>query len=159
MSIAQNITLENAVLSTVIALAVDAYPDERARIIRGGRLYHKGHVVKATDGWVVVSEQSIATYKIKDGKCDCADSDFGAPEGRCKHRWAVCFAKRVEDAMTDSGDRYGATDLINCKDGVATAIVVKRSCGDDPTVFLFAPYDETPASIMPTCSLSIGAKL
>ena len=87
-------------LYTLAAQARTRYAGEHARIDRGLVLALNGAVaIREADGAALVqsaSDPEIA-YEVHQGHCDCPDFER-APEGRCKHRWAVCLVKKATKA-------------------------------------------------------------
>jgi hypothetical protein len=91
----------DAALRTLAAQARTRYAGEQARIDRGLVLALNGGVTLKTDGVALVSSQRDAEvfYIVRDGQCDCPDFSR-APDGRCKHRFAVCLTKRALQAVS-----------------------------------------------------------
>lgn len=73
------------------------YAGEAARIDRGLVIALNGGVTLHRDGTASVQSCSNAevVYHVKHGTCDCPDFSR-APEGRCKHRYAVCLVKKAQ---------------------------------------------------------------
>jgi hypothetical protein len=87
-------------LRTLAAQAATRYAGEKARIDRGLVLALNGHVSVNADGTADVLSGSGAevAYHVAHGTCDCPDFTR-APDGRCKHRYAVCLVKKATKAM------------------------------------------------------------
>ena len=100
--------------TTLRQLATQAtarYAGEKARIDRGLVLALNGHVTVNADGSADVLSGSGAevAYHVAHGTCDCPDFTR-APEGRCKHRYAVCLVKKATKAAayyTSTTDSQG----------------------------------------------------
>jgi len=85
---------QHEVLEAVVDAAIAAYPTEEARIRRGAEIVRDGGVALATHRVTTRLNWQAHTYQVN-GTCPCKDSQHQAPEGRCKHRWALAFAKRI----------------------------------------------------------------
>lgn len=87
-------------LRQLAAQATARYAGEKARIDRGLVLALNGHVTVNADGSADVLSGSGAevAYHVAHGACDCPDFTR-APDGRCKHRYAVCLVKKALKAM------------------------------------------------------------
>lgn len=83
-------------LKQAAELARSRYAGEAARIDRGLVLALNSAVALQADGTALVQSGSQAeiVYQVGHGACDCPDFSR-APEGRCKHRWAVCLVKKA----------------------------------------------------------------
>ena len=84
------------------ALAAQArarYAGEHARIDRGLVIALNGGVTVHADGTADVQSASDPeiVYHVAHGTCDCPDFQR-APDGRCKHRYAVCLVKKATTA-------------------------------------------------------------
>jgi hypothetical protein len=90
----------DAALRQLAAQATTRYAGEQARIDRGLVLALNGHVTVHADGSADVLSGSGAevAYHVAAGTCDCPDFER-APDGRCKHRYAVCLVKKATKAM------------------------------------------------------------
>ena len=112
-TIAQTQTQTTAEFDTALrALAVRAaerYPGEQGRIERGLLLALNGHAIPLDIGVysVLSGTDNEVRYTVWKGHCDCADF-ARAPEGRCKHRWAVTLVKRAHAASTYTRIAYHA---------------------------------------------------
>lgn len=100
-------------LRTLAAQAATRYAGEAARIERGLVIALNGGVTLQADGTARVQSQCNAevVYAVN-GHCDCKDAAHGAPDGRCKHRWAKTLtsrASRTEEPTTETLD-----DTIAC---------------------------------------------
>jgi hypothetical protein len=88
------------------------YAGEAARIDRALVIALNGGVTLHQDGTASVQSCSRAevVYHVAHGTCDCPDFSR-APEGRCKHRYAVCLAKKAQVQVASSPGRptYYAT--------------------------------------------------
>jgi len=88
------------------------YAGEAARIDRGLVIALNGGVTLHRDGTASVQSCSNAevVYHVAHGTCDCPDFQR-APEGRCKHRYAVCLVKKaqVQAAEEQAAQTYYAT--------------------------------------------------
>lgn len=88
------------------------YAGESARIDRGLVIALNHGVTLHQDS--TASVQSCANaevvYHVAHGTCDCPDFQR-APEGRCKHRYAVCLVKKAQVQVASSPGRptYYAT--------------------------------------------------
>ena len=133
-------------LRTLAAQARTRYAGEQARIDRGlvialnggvtlqadgaglerGVVFARnGGVTLQADGAALVSSQrdDEVFYIVRDGQCDCPDFSR-APGGRCKHRFAVCLVKRVQQQVREAQTvrhyaLYTAPDG-TAHDGIAT---------------------------------------
>lgn len=87
----------DAQLRSLAAQAVTRYPDEQARIDRGLVLALNGHVTLCDDGSAIVQSgsDSEVQYIVAHAHCDCPDYTR-APEGRCKHRFAVALVRKAQ---------------------------------------------------------------
>jgi hypothetical protein len=79
------------------------YAGEAARIDRGLVIALNGGVTLHQDGTASVQSCSNAevVYHVAHGTCDCPDVQR-APEGRCKHRYAVCLVKKAQVQVASS---------------------------------------------------------
>jgi hypothetical protein len=98
-------------LRQLAAQATTRYAGEKARIDRGLVLALNGHVTINADGSADVLSGSGAevAYHVAHGTCDCPDFER-APDGRCKHRYAVCLVKKATKAQayyTSTTDAQG----------------------------------------------------
>jgi hypothetical protein len=89
---------------TLRALATQAtarYAGEQARIERGLLLALNGHVILHADGTATVRSGRDAEvgYTVQQGQCECPDFPR-APDGRCKHVWGRCLARKAHKQMT-----------------------------------------------------------
>lgn len=93
-----NSNLDDA-LYTLAAQARTRYAGEHARIDRGLVIALNGDVTLNADGSADVQSCSNAevVYHVEGGVCDCPDFQR-APDGRCKHRYAVCLVKKARKA-------------------------------------------------------------
>jgi hypothetical protein len=82
------------------------YAGEAARIERGLVIALNGGVTLHQDGSASVQSGSNAevVYHVAHGTCDCPDFQR-APEGRCKHRFAVCLVKKAQVQVASSAGR------------------------------------------------------
>ena len=72
------------------------------RLEQGASIALYGRIVKYKDenAWLVQSEHNKAIYyKVKDDKCECADSKHR--DIRCKHIWAVKAKSLIPMAEAD----------------------------------------------------------
>ena len=99
--------LRDSALRQAAACAREKYAGEEKRIERGLLLALNNKV--ALPSWTgsetsLVQSDSDKTvfYNVVRQHCDCPD--FGnAPDGRCKHRWAVHFAAIAELSIRMAG--------------------------------------------------------
>ncbi len=86
----------DAALRMATAQATMRYAGEATRIARGLVLALNGHVTLHANGTASVQSGTNAEvfYHVHHGHCDCRDAEH-APEGRCKHRYALCLVKRA----------------------------------------------------------------
>jgi hypothetical protein len=101
----------DTILRQLAAQATARYAGETARIDRGLVLALNGHVTINADGTAAVLSGSGAevAYHVAHGTCDCPDFQR-APDGRCKHRYAVCLVKkalRAAQYYTSTTERQG----------------------------------------------------
>jgi hypothetical protein len=84
-------------LRTLATRAHSRYAGEGARIDRGLVLALNGHVTLCPDGTALVRSEHNAevSYRVAHGLCDCPDGTR-APDGRCKHRYAVCLVRKAQ---------------------------------------------------------------
>src|SRR5262245_40492940 len=115
----------DAALRGLAARARERYAGEHLRLERGLLLALNGHVTLHQDGTASVRSGTDAeiVYTVN-GHCDCPDASR-APDGRCKHRWAVCFVRKAqrELAAQAAAHTYYATwthDADDPRYGVAT---------------------------------------
>jgi hypothetical protein len=110
-TVAQSInTVEfDVMLRTLATRAHSRYAGEGARIDRGLVLALNGHVTLCPDGTALVRSEKDpdVMYHVAHGLCDCPDG-IRAPDGRCKHRYAVCL---VQKAQRETTPRWYATYL------------------------------------------------
>jgi hypothetical protein len=90
----------DSALRALATRATARYPGEQARIERGLLLALNGHVTLHDDGAATVRSGSDAEvgYTVKQGTCDCPDF-HRAPDGRCKHRWAVSLVRKAQKSL------------------------------------------------------------
>ncbi len=106
----------DAALHTLAAQATTRYAGEHLRIAKGLVIALNHGATLQADGTALVQSQSEPeiVYTVN-GHCDCKDATHGAPEGRCKHRWAKTLTSRaqaltaapVETLATLSEELYG----------------------------------------------------
>lgn len=83
-------------LSQALAAALIAYPADCDVILRGYNMALQGRVTLGAEGiHQVESDSHPGEYYTVNGACTCRAYPK-APEGRCKHRWAVALLKRAE---------------------------------------------------------------
>lgn len=84
------------------------YPGEATRIDKGLVIALNHGVTLRTHGSATVQSASDpeVVYHVAAGVCDCLDFPR-APEGRCKHRYAVCLVKRAQKTL--DAERYYAS--------------------------------------------------
>lgn len=84
-------------LRTLATRAHSRYAGESARIDKGLVLALNGHVTLCPDGTALVRSERDpeVTYRVAHSICDCPDGTR-APEGRCKHRYAVCLVRKAQ---------------------------------------------------------------
>ena len=89
------VNLDHA-LRTLAAQATARYAGEHLRIERALVIALNGGVTLNADGSADVQSCSKAevVYHVEGGVCDCPDFQR-APDGRCKHRYAVCLVKKA----------------------------------------------------------------
>jgi hypothetical protein len=101
----------DAALRLARTTAGSRYAGEAARMDRGLVLALNGAVTRHADGTASVRSAADAevVYTVN-GHCDCPDASR-APEGRCKHRWAVALVKWALARLQADGPapRYYAT--------------------------------------------------
>jgi hypothetical protein len=104
-----NVTFATA-LRTLATQAITRYPGEQARIDRGLILALNGHAIPLELGTysVLSSCDAEVHYCVTRGHCDCPDAPQ-APDGRCKHRWAVALVRRAHRLTTYPRIAYHAT--------------------------------------------------
>jgi hypothetical protein len=93
--------------------AKETYPTETARIDAGVALVITGGVelVEGTRVAIVRSEHEAGKQYRVNGVCNCPDSHYRAPDGRCKHRWAKALyirARREGATWAVYGAQYEA---------------------------------------------------
>jgi hypothetical protein len=90
----------DSALRALAIRATERYPGEQARIERGLLLALDGHVTLHEDGTAMVGSASDSEvwYWIERGTCDCPDFSR-APDGRCKHRYAVALVRKAQTQM------------------------------------------------------------
>jgi hypothetical protein len=90
-------SVQYKVQSTSLALLVEkamaAYPGEEARILRGAEIVERGGV-REYEG--KPPQVGIYHYYPVTSVCPCIDATLKqAPEGRCKHRWALTLHHKL----------------------------------------------------------------
>jgi hypothetical protein len=120
----------DAALRTLAAQAATRYAGEQLRISKGLVIALNHGATLQADGTALVRSQTEPeiVYTVN-GHCDCADATHGAPDGRCKHRWAKTFTTRalaltappVETITTLTEQLYGPQD--------AAAAAQRTACG------------------------------
>src|SRR5712691_7930838 len=86
----------DAALRTLAAQAATRYAGEQLRISKGLVIALNHGATLQADGTALVQSQSEPeiVYTVN-GHCDCPDATHGAPDGRCKHRWAKTLTVRA----------------------------------------------------------------
>jgi hypothetical protein len=86
----------DAALRTLAAQAATRYAGEQLRISKGLVIALNHGATLQADGTALVQSQTEPeiVYTVN-GHCDCADATHGAPDGRCKHRWAKTLTVRA----------------------------------------------------------------
>lgn len=109
------------------------YAGEAKRIGKGLVIALNGGVTIATNGTATVQSASDpeVVYHVSTDVCDCPDFER-APDGRCKHRYAVCLVKRAQKALAH---RFFAS--YTAPDGTVHGGIVTRT----PSGWLFCPED------------------
>ena len=108
-----------SVLERLLPRALTTYPEARTRIEAGYKLASNGHVytLPGTGSYRVVGSNLNAAYVFlpKSG-CTCPDATHRAPNGRCKHVWAIAFIKRATKALvrTSETPAYYMADNVKC---------------------------------------------
>lgn len=123
----------DAALRSLAAQATTRYPGEQRRISKGLVIALNHGATLQADGTALVQSQteSEIVYTVN-GHCDCPDATHathGAPDGRCKHRWAKTLTVRalaldaepVETITTLSEQLYGPQE--------AAAAAQRTACG------------------------------
>ncbi len=119
----------DAALRTLAAAATERYAGEQVRISKGLVIALNHGATLQADGTATVQSQTEPelVYTVN-GHCDCPDATHGAPDGRCKHRWAKTFSVRalalaapVETLATLSEQLYGPQ--------AAAAAAQRTACG------------------------------
>lgn len=89
-------------LATLVNQAILAYPGEEARIQRGAKIVEHGGVRPPCAEHATWRVGVYHWYPIDTSRmCPCPDRVFGhAPNGRCKHRWALCLYRRLHGLQT-----------------------------------------------------------
>ena len=83
-------------LTDALAAALVAYHDEEATILRGFQIaLHDGVTLGADGMHRVASDSHPGEYYHCNGACTCR-AFHRAPEGRCKHRFAVALVKKAQ---------------------------------------------------------------
>jgi hypothetical protein len=111
--------LRDAALRTLAAQATTRYAGEQLRISKGLVIALNHGATLQADGTALVASQTEPeiVYTVN-GHCDCPDATHGAPDGRCKHRWAKTLTVRaqaldappVETITTLSEQLFGPQD-------------------------------------------------
>ena len=114
----------DATLRTLAARATERYAGEAGRIEKALVIALNHGVTLLPDGTALVTSQSDpeVVYEVRNGQCDCPDFSR-APDGRCKHRFSVCFVKKALKSDANA-PRYFATYYApdgEAHQGVATA--------------------------------------
>lgn len=116
------------------------YAGEAARIDRALVIALNHGVTLHPDG--VASVQSSSNpeivYHVAHGTCDCPDFSR-APEGRCKHRFAVCLVKKAQVQVASSPGRPTYYATYTTPDGVVLQGTAQWVPDDDAWLFI----DET----------------
>lgn len=119
----------DAALRSLAAQAATRYAGEQLRISKGLVIALNHGATLQADGTALVHSQTDPelVYTVN-GHCDCPDATHGAPDGRCKHRWAKTLTVRAqalavppETLSTLSEQLYGPQD--------AAAAAQRTACG------------------------------
>lgn len=100
----------DAALRCAASRATAKYAGEAPRIDRGLVIALNDGVTLCAEGMALVQSASDAeiVYRVN-GRCQCRDS-ARAPEGRCKHRWAVALHKAAKKLVAEASQQtYYAT--------------------------------------------------
>lgn len=106
-----NDTLFHAALTRAADKALNKYPDETARILRGLSIAEAGGVTITASGAAQVVSQRDETlwYQVDARGCTCTDAATHAPEGKCKHVYATWLVKKAHKLMNAPRKAYYAT--------------------------------------------------
>ena len=86
----ERITTTDAALTIAYIKAIEAYPDEQARILKGARIAAIPFEIKEHGTYALVpSSKGDKEYTVN-SHCDCPD-----PTPRCKHRFAVTLHRKA----------------------------------------------------------------
>ena len=136
-------------------LATGAYPAEATRIGRAGNLVRSGMVHLQGDGTATVEGSCDGTIYTVNGACTCKDVEFNdVPGGRCKHRFAVALAKRVDALM---GRQWVATDAVSGEGGIATEVYADADFR--ASAWVFQGYDNPIPRYRASTALVLGHQL
>lgn len=84
------ITTTDAALTLAYGKAIEAYPDEQARIFKGAKIAKIPFDVLEHDGYTTVKSTDGAREYTVNGTCNCPD-----PTPRCKHVWAKALHRKM----------------------------------------------------------------
>jgi SWIM zinc finger len=89
-------------LCQALAIGLEKYPTETARLLRGFYVALDDKVTLGADGTHTVESDVHGKAAYRVGKtCTCQDYQYGqAPDGRCKHRWAAALVKKAQALET-----------------------------------------------------------
>jgi len=88
---AKTFTTTSAALFIALTKALDKYPEEEQRILKGATIANQPYGVLEHD-WSTTVQSSGGTrqYTIQNGRCECFDRS-----PRCKHRFAQSLARKA----------------------------------------------------------------
>lgn len=135
-------------LHAVTACALAAYPAEEARIRRGAEIVARGGVRIPEHGAARVG--IYHWYPVTD-TCPCPDAALGnAPSGRCKHRYALTFSRKMALPLRSVLYYASLGDADAQRHGVATI-------WEDGTV-VFTEHDSDVAQTTTLEQIVLGAR-
>lgn len=141
-------------LRTLAGQARSRYAGEAARIDRGLVLALNQAVTLLPTGGALVQSQSEAeiVYTVQHGQCDCPDASR-APEGRCKHRWAACLARKAQaEVAQHSWFATYTTPWGDARQGIATWDAATQR-------YLFVPEDGAEPCYPAETALALGGNV
>jgi len=143
----QTITTTDAALVLAYGLALDRYPTEKARILKGAKIAAQPFDVLEHDGYATVNSSDGARRYTVNGSCECADFQRGTE--RCKHRFAVSLHRKMANlhkAMLSPENQWCAT--VDGQGGVVHIV---------EEVWFHVPYDSPRGQFTNSAACILGA--
>ncbi len=89
----QTLTTTEAALTLAYLKAIEAYPTEKTRILKGAKIAAQPFDVLEHDGYTTVNNSDGTRQYTVNGACECKDYKRGT--NRCKHRYAVSLHRKM----------------------------------------------------------------